>query len=107
MSVKVLCTDSKPGFITSDNPVTVVHFDPRPSGLASPNVQITVPLSPKQLLFINHNQECKQLMDSVQYSNIEESWVHEFNKHTNANSKTWITVNQSYTNPSWFYKDNI
>jgi hypothetical protein len=57
MKMLILCTDDPVGFITSDMPVT--WFDPeaykfppfyRSPGLASPTIEVTMPLSPRQCL---------------------------------------------------------
>lgn len=112
MSIRVLCTNTKPGFITSDNPV--VWFDPeahqRPltynaPGLGWPTIEITMPISPKQLILITHKKDHKQIIEPVQYFNISENLVHELNRRTRAYSKSEIVVSQNYTNPHWFFKD--
>lgn len=53
MSLGILYTDDDLGFITSDHPC--VWFDPehRFPGLASETIEVTLPVSPKSLLFFN------------------------------------------------------
>lgn len=53
MSLAILSTEDDLGFITSDHPC--VWFDPehRFPGLASKTIEVTLPVSPKSLLFFN------------------------------------------------------
>jgi hypothetical protein len=63
MSLAILVTDDRLGFITSDNPCNL--YDPdghrRPPGLRAPNlsnpkIEITMPLTPRHTLLISHSQ---------------------------------------------------
>ncbi len=52
MNIHILCTEGNPGFITSDNPC--IMFDPLYSSeylaLGCPSIEVTLPISPRQLI---------------------------------------------------------
>jgi hypothetical protein len=90
-------------FITSDNPC--VWFDPadyqnpRPfgaSGLISATLEITLPLSPKQILFFGN-----KLIVSGLYIPIENEMVNNLNKRTRLFSDEFFVSNNSEIKPSW------
>ena len=90
-------------FITSDNPC--VWFDPadyqnpRPfgaGGLISPTLEITLPLSPKQLLFFGG-----KLIVSGLYLPAENEMVDNLNKRTRLFSDEFFVSNNSKVKPSW------
>ena len=70
MHVAVLCTDDPIGFVTTDDPCT--WFDPelfrmpaylRSPGLGSPTIEVTMPLSPSQCLFISRRADISGFLD--------------------------------------------
>lgn len=103
MNIAVLCTDEPLGFVTSDHPCT--WFDPegykrqpiyRSPALGSRTIEVTLPISPKQCLFISHDQACQG------YIQITPNVVQELNRrHIGHCDKTFIAHSQS-THPSWF-----
>ena len=104
MSVAVLGTCLKPGFITSDKPC--VWFDPemheRPFpfnslGLIYPKIQITLPISPEQLVIISHDDK---LYDYIQIEN--EEIIDDFNRRTRFHCHKYFIVNQNITKNIWF-----
>jgi hypothetical protein len=89
MRCTVLCTTSDPGFITSDAPI--VWFDPewhkmppmfRSPSLSAPLLEISVPLSPTQLLIIRHQDDPSNPQHGVQYLDVLEHHVTELNRRT-------------------------
>lgn len=91
-------------FITSDNPC--VWFDPanyqnpRPlgaGGLISPTLEITLPLSPKQMLFFGG-----KLIASGFYLPAENETVDNLNKRTRIFSDEFFVSNKSEIKSSWF-----
>lgn len=90
-------------FITSDNPC--VWFDPadyqnpRPfgaGGLISPTLEITLPLSPKQMLFFGG-----ALITSGVYIPIDNEMVDSLNKRTRLFSDEFFISNNPKVKPSW------
>lgn len=53
MSLAILCTNDDLGFITSDHPCLWFDPDHPYSGLGSKTIEVTLPLSPRRLLFLN------------------------------------------------------
>lgn len=84
-------------FITSDDPC--VWFDPEGmGGLASPTLEITLPLSPKQLLFIG-----RQLATTGNYVPDTSSVLTEFlNRRTRAHSDRKFVSNRGELRFAWF-----
>jgi len=62
MRITILCTDADEGFITSDCPFIMINPEAyklppasrAPAPGANPMIEITLPLTPKRLLFISH-----------------------------------------------------
>jgi hypothetical protein len=99
----VLETSDSTGFITSDDPC--VWFDPasyqnpRPfgaGGLISPTLEITLPLSPNQMLFSGG-----KLILSGLYIPIDDAMLDNLNKRTRLSSDEFFISNSSIVNPSW------
>ena len=70
MNMAIICTEIKPGFITSDDPL--VWYDPgsakrsplyRAPGLIYDTIEVTLPISPKQLLFISWKDNLEGYID--------------------------------------------
>jgi hypothetical protein len=67
----IICTKTKPGFISSDAPL--VWYDPcsakrpllhRSPGLIHDTIEVTLPISPQQLLVISWNNNLKGYIDA-------------------------------------------
>jgi hypothetical protein len=103
MHVAVLCADDVIGFVTSDRPC--VWFDPeaykrpplyRSPALASPTIEVTLPISPRQCLIISHEPALQGYID------LNPSAVAELNRrHINHCDESFIS-NSETTNPIWF-----
>jgi hypothetical protein len=102
MQMAVLVTDSEVGFITSDNPC--VWFNPtlrrlppfyRSPGLAQPDIEVTLPLSPNQLLLVSHRP-------SAFYVHIDEKAVDEANRLTRFHCDKEFVSWKGETRPYWF-----
>ena len=102
LDMAILCTDSVPGFITSDRPC--VWFDPqshtRPPLYQGPalmykTIEITMPVSPTECIFLN-----RQGMSD--YINVDENLVKELNRRVRFHSSEYFVVNQEYTDDMWF-----
>ena len=102
MNMLILSTDDPVGFITSDKPVT--WFDPeayklpplyRSPGLASPTIEVTMPLSPKQCLIFAW--QCPE-----GYVEAPPIAVDELNRRHCALSDQHIVVQSKTTKPYWF-----
>jgi hypothetical protein len=99
----VLEAPNNNSFITSDDPC--VWFDPayyqnpRPfgaGGLISPTLEITLPLSPKQMLLFGG-----ALIASGIHVPIENEMVDNLNRRTRLFSDEFFISNKSKVNPSW------
>lgn len=102
MTLTILCTNSEPGFITSDAPC--VWFDPeaykRPFPFDSPGlmydtIEITLPVSPFQLAVLSRR-------DLQPYLDIPDHLVDEFNRRTRAHCQEEFVVRRDLTRPAWF-----
>lgn len=105
MSMAILETDDDIGFITSDAPC--VWFDAeackRPPfyqsvGLMYPTIEITLPLSPSQMLFICHNQNIRG------YIKMKPEMTDEFNRRTRFHAHDSYVVNRNESREIWFEK---
>jgi hypothetical protein len=105
MNLVILCTDSESGFITTDNPCTWFapnqHKMPpiyRGVGLVNKNIEITLPISPKQCLLLSHRSDLSGFID------IEQNIVDQLNhRHIWHCDRHFISCRNS-TNPFWFHK---
>jgi hypothetical protein len=100
----ILETQVAGGFITSDNPC--VWFDPASyenpreysaGGLLSPTLEITLPISPTQMLIFG-----RKLIGSIYIPNIDEEMVHSLNKRTRLGSHEYFVANNSIVRSEWF-----
>lgn len=98
----VMCTDSMPGFITSDRPC--VWFDPkaytRPPMYRAPalmyeTTEITLPISPAQCICLNQHG-----INGYRY--MHATGVKEFNSRTRFSASEYYVVNQNYSDDTWF-----
>jgi uncharacterized protein DUF4238 len=98
----VLMTDDSAGFITSDNPC--VWFDAeacrRPPlrqgvGLAYPSIEITLPVSPRQLLLFHRRGRSG-------YVSPPRHVVDELNRRTVAHCADYFVTHTNATRPIWF-----
>lgn len=94
MNLLILCTNDPTGFITSDDPC--VWFDPeackRPPfyqtpGLMFPNIEVTLPISPRQAVLISHHDYNNGYIDAP------ESYVDEMNRRTLFHADSFFIVN--------------
>jgi Protein of unknown function (DUF4238) len=107
MRCTVLCATSRIGFITSDAPV--VWFDPdwhrkppvyRSACFADPRLEITLPISPSQMLILMHGPF--DPAHPVQYLDIEDSVVTEINRRTRFCCNMEFVVQVEATERRWF-----
>ena len=104
MDFCVFETLSEHGFITSDNPC--VWEDPeaykrhpyyRAPALMYSSIEITMPISPKQLIFLNRK--------SIHgYRTIDDHVVNELNRRTRFNCNEYFIFNDKTQNSYWFWK---
>lgn len=103
MRCRVLCTDSDPGFITSDSPV--IWFDPdwykkpplfRSPAFCDPKLEITFPISPTQLLMLAHGET------GFDYKDVPDAVVADLNRRARFMCKESFVVRRAYLEPSWF-----
>jgi hypothetical protein len=108
MRCTILCTESDPGFITSDAPV--IWFDPdwykkhpiyRSPSLSDPLLEITMPISPNQLLLLNHLPKVGSLKP-IQYFDVPETVVVEANRQLRFQSDKDFVVRRGVVDPKWF-----
>lgn len=102
MQMTVLITDDDAGFITSDTPC--VWFNPnlykfppfyRSPGLGQPDIQVTLPLTPKYLLLLSHRS-------SPLYVNVNQEVVDEANRTTRFHSTEEFVSWKGETRAYWF-----
>ena len=105
MGCEILEAETKPGFITSDNPCFMI--DPRiytsnpPMSwhelFGSPTVEILFPISPKQLISLKPSGPNRYIsVDKAPEA------IDEINKITVQNSEEFIVLNQKEFKDSWF-----
>lgn len=108
MQMTVLCTDKTNGFITSDNPVT--WFDPeahkrplmfRSPGLLTRTLEITMPISPSQLLLIHHADPPARGIKPINFVSIESAVVLEANRRARAYASEDVIVSNNHFDPEW------
>jgi len=102
MDFVVMECSSEPGFITSDNPC--VWYDPeahkrpplyRSPGLGYPSIEITLPVSPRQMILLNRRSVSG-------YLPVPERIVDEMNRRTRAYCSEHFVSNSPTTKPIWF-----
>ena len=106
MQMAILCTEIKPGFISSDSPCFL--YDPeahkRPPlqkvpGLKYPTTEVYLPISPKQtLLLTNYNY--------VGYHDKTEADVDEINRLIVSHSYEYFVANTNVYDDFWFVIDD-
>jgi hypothetical protein len=103
MNMTILQTDDDLGFITSDEPC--VWFNPeahkmppfyRSPGLAQEKIEVTLPLSPKYMLFLTHSFKAG-------YLRIPTRAVDDLNRRTRAHSREHFVSWNGKTKPIWFH----
>jgi Protein of unknown function (DUF4238) len=108
MHSAILCTESDPGFITSDAPV--IWFDPewykkppiyRSPSLSDPRLEITLPISPTQMLLLTHPRS-DQSPQSIQYVDVPETVVVEANRRLRFQTDKEFVVRRAIVDPRWF-----
>jgi hypothetical protein len=108
MHSTILCTDSDPGFITSDAPV--IWFDPdwhkkpplfRSPSLSDLRLEITLPISPDQLLMLTHPRD-EVDQQPIQYLDVPEKVVVEANRRLRFQSDKEFVVRRAFIDPKWF-----
>ena len=107
MNMLILNTEDPVGFITSDQPVT--WFDPeayklppiyRSPALASPTIEVTMPISPKQCLIFAW--QCPE-----GYVDAPALALNELNRRHRALSGQHIVVRSQTTDPYWFEEPDL
>jgi hypothetical protein len=103
MRCVVMCTHSDPGFITSDAPV--VWYDPewfrkppmwRSACFNDPRLEITVPISPIQVLMFVHGPT------QVSYLEVGDDIVAEINRRTRFHCNSYFIARRAYLERCWF-----
>ena len=99
----ILETSASLGFITSDNPCVwydpAIYQKPRPfgaGGLISPTLEITLPLSPNQILFFGG-----RLIASGLHVQVDDGMVDQLNKRTWLSADEFIVSSCSTVKASW------
>lgn len=104
MKLGILYHDFKPGFITSDTPC--VWFDPesykypvlfRSPGLAMPSIEVTLPISPRQMVIISHQDNLEGYIPLYRSSVVDE-----INRRTRFHCDEYFVVSKNETRPVWF-----
>jgi hypothetical protein len=107
MNCKIMETQTKPGFITSDNPC--LWFDPAIFGIGQPNLffglghpelEIILPISPSQIISLK-----QQGPDGYISIDSYPEAVDELNKLVVGFSEKFIVLNQSRYKKHWFQKE--
>ncbi len=108
LDLAIIETTTSPGFITSDDPC--VWFDPqlpnypRLAGcaLVSPTIEIHLPISPSQCIFLNRRGD-KGYINLSKFGPIAESTiVTEANWRTRTRSNQYFIVNKKIILEKWF-----
>lgn len=108
MVMTIYCTDNSPGFITSDNPV--VWFDAegpnRPPMLQGPallyeTIEITMPLSPRHLVAIHHDQPMSRGIKPVVYIDAWDETVKRMNMRTAFYADESVICSKDAYDPRW------
>jgi hypothetical protein len=102
LNMTLLCTDGEPSFITSDEPC--VWFDPaahqrpafyRAAALMYPTLEITMPLTPRCMLFLSRSAP-------TGYVDASPALVHELNRRTRAYAEQFFVSQTSEAHPHWY-----
>ncbi len=102
MEMSIFVADDELGFITSDSPC--VWFNPkahtyppafRSPGLAQPEIEVTLPLTPRHLLFISHQSH-------PFYIDVDQRMVDEANRLVRAYSTDEFVSWKGETRSTWF-----
>jgi len=102
LNIAILRTDVSPGFITSDRPC--VWFDPkaylrppfyRAPALMYPTIEITLPISPSQLIYLNR-------AGIEGYADLAPIMVEELNRRTRFHADKYFVVSKNATKRIWF-----
>jgi uncharacterized protein DUF4238 len=108
MNSTILCTESDPGFITSDAPV--IWFDPewykkpplyRSPSFSDPRLEITMPISPNQMLLLTHSRD-DESPQPLQYLDTPDTVVVEANRRLRFQSDKEFVVRRGIVDPRWF-----
>jgi hypothetical protein len=103
MAMTILVTNDELGFITSDTPC--VWFNPklyklppfyRSPGLAQPDIEVTLPLTPQHLLVISHNRRLPPFVD------VPAPGLTELNRRTRFHCLEEFVSCKDETRPEWF-----
>lgn len=102
LDMAILCTDTSPGFITSDSPC--VWFDPlsytRPPMYRAPalmyeTIEITMPVSPTECILLNRQ-------GITGYMNVDIDVVNDLNRRLRFHASEHYIVNKEHVNDMWF-----
>lgn len=102
MEMSIFVANDELGFITSDSPC--VWFNPkahtfppfyRSPGLAQPDIEVTLPLTPTHMLFISHRKH-------PLYLDVGQQVVDEANRLTRAHADDEFVSWKGETRPYWF-----
>jgi hypothetical protein len=97
-----LCTNSSPGFITSDNPCvwfdSEAHKRPpmrRSPAIMYPTLEITMPLTPRLMLYLSHR-------GPVGYVDLPDPLVRELNRRTRAYADEAFICRSNAADRGWY-----
>ena len=108
MRLLVLSAPPGQGFLTSDAPV--VWYDPeghkrppmwREPALMHDSLEITMPMSPRQLLMIVHEKPMSRGVKPIKYIDISSALVAELNRRTLAFAEKEVIAEQNAFDPRW------
>ena len=109
MNMAVICTETKPAFMTTDAPL--VRYDPdsakrpplnRAPGLIYDTIEVTLPISPNQLLFISWKDNLEGYIDIN-----EEIDIDRLNLRTWYFCDEYFVVNDNTKKDFWLGKTTI
>ncbi|HLE15401.1 MAG TPA: DUF4238 domain-containing protein, partial [Anaerolineales bacterium] len=109
VNLAIVCTSTKPGFITSDDPC--VWSDPESSkqnqyhrghALASPFIEIHLPISPHQCLLFNRRGDDGYIDLGKNGPLIDITTVNEANWRTRNQAQEFFVVNRNRVLAAWF-----
>jgi hypothetical protein len=99
--LRVLCTETRPGFITSDAPVSIHNEQTRYPILAAAETEVTLPLSPNQMAVWRDWPPVEGNPGDI-YLDAPLPLVDRLNRRTRAYSHEKFVVQRNETKDEWF-----
>jgi hypothetical protein len=101
----IIETSVAPGFITSDDPCvwhdSANYLTPVPrgaGGLGSPTIEVTMPLSPNQMIMFGH----RHVMPGIYLPVTDQGLVNALNKRTRIKAYRYFVANRPTVRADWF-----